>query len=73
MKAKYALEGATQVVVDLEKIEELGVTPVLGDYLGEGEVARHDTAAIANDLLTLVCQRESGRKIAVQRSAPVHS
>ena len=56
MKAKYALEGATQVVADCQAIRELGVEPVLGDYLGEGEVARHDTGRIARDLLQLVRQ-----------------
>jgi hypothetical protein len=40
LKAKYALEGATQIVADLEAIEALGVCPVLGDYLEEGDVAR---------------------------------
>src|SRR5215470_4809238 len=33
LKAKYALEGASQIVADLEAIEALGVCPVLGDYL----------------------------------------
>jgi uncharacterized cofD-like protein len=56
MKAKYALEGATQVVADCESIRELGVEPVLGDYLSEGEVARHDTECIARDLLKLFTQ-----------------
>jgi uncharacterized cofD-like protein len=60
MKAKYALEGATQIVADLEAIEGLGVCPVLGDYLDEGElVARHDTAQVARDLLALVAQAPS--------------
>jgi uncharacterized cofD-like protein len=54
MKAKYALEGATQVVADCEAVRELNVQPVLGDYLGEGEVARHDTEKIADDLLKVV-------------------
>ena len=31
MKAKYALEGATQIVNDLDAIEEMGVCPVLGE------------------------------------------
>jgi 2-phospho-L-lactate transferase/gluconeogenesis factor (CofD/UPF0052 family) len=53
MKAKYALEGATQVVADCEAVRELGVQPVLGDYLGEGEVARHDTGKLAKDILKL--------------------
>jgi len=56
LRAKYALEGATQVVVDLEAIQELGVQPVLGDYLDEGDVARHATSRIAHDLLQLVRQ-----------------
>jgi uncharacterized cofD-like protein len=56
MKAKYALEGATQVVADSQAIRELGVQPVLGDYLGEGDVARHDTERIAQDLLQLARQ-----------------
>src|SRR5580693_10584572 len=33
LKAKYALEGASQIVADLDAIEELGVCPVQGDYL----------------------------------------
>ncbi|HLW87464.1 MAG TPA: uridine diphosphate-N-acetylglucosamine-binding protein YvcK [Terriglobales bacterium] len=61
LKAKYALEGATQVVVDREAIEALGVTPVLGDYLEEGEVARHATECVARDVLRLVWQKQSTR------------
>jgi len=56
LKAKYALEGAAQVVVDVEAITELGVNPVLGDYLDEGEVARHATDRIARDLMQLAAQ-----------------
>src|SRR5208282_3713545 len=53
LKAKYALEGACQIVADLEAIEALGVIPVLGDYLEEGGVARHNTARVASDLVQL--------------------
>jgi uncharacterized cofD-like protein len=56
MKAKYALEGASQIVVDLEAIEALSVCPVMGDYLDEGEVARHATDHIAHDLMALMAQ-----------------
>jgi uncharacterized cofD-like protein len=56
MKAKYALEGASQIVVDLEAIEALGVCPVMGDYLEEGEVARHATDRLAHDLMALMAQ-----------------
>lgn len=54
MKAKYALEGATQIVADLEAIEELGVIPVQGDYLIEDTVIRHAADRVAEDLLGLV-------------------
>jgi uncharacterized cofD-like protein len=61
LKAKYALEGATQIVADLEAIEELGVCPVFGDYLDErGVAARHATDRVARDLLELVAQAPSG-------------
>jgi uncharacterized cofD-like protein len=56
MKAKYAVEGASQIVVDLEAIEALGVCPVLGDYLAEGEVARHSTDRVSHDLMALMAQ-----------------
>ena len=56
MKAKYALEGASQIAVDLEAIEEIGVCPLLGDYLEEGTVARHATERVAQDLMALMAQ-----------------
>ncbi len=51
LTAKYALEGASQIVADLDAIEAMGVCPVLGDYLFEDNVARHDTDKVAEDLL----------------------
>jgi len=54
--AKYALEGASQIVVDLDAIEALGVCPVLGDYLDENAVARHATEHVARDLMNLMTQ-----------------
>jgi len=63
MKAKYALEGASQIVVDLEAIEGLSVCPVMGDYLDEGLVARHATDRIAHDLMALMA-RSPERQIA---------
>jgi uncharacterized cofD-like protein len=56
LKAKYASEGACQIVNDLEAIEELGVLPVLGDYLEDDGVARHNTANVARDLIQLAVQ-----------------
>lgn len=53
LKTKYELEGATQIVADLKTIEDLGVCPVLGDYLETGLVARHAADRLAIDLLPL--------------------
>src|SRR6202051_4585200 len=53
LKAKYALEGACQIVADLDVIEALGVIPVQGDYLDDAGVARHNTARVASDLMQL--------------------
>jgi uncharacterized cofD-like protein len=57
LQAKYAGEGACQIVNDLDAIEALGVIPVLGDYLDEGAVARHNTTRVARDLMHLMAQR----------------
>jgi len=57
LKSKYASEDACQIVNDLEAIEALGVVPVLGDYLDEGGVARHNTTRVARDLMHLIAER----------------
>jgi uncharacterized cofD-like protein len=64
LKAKYALEGASQIVADLEAIEALGVCPVLGDYLFEDNVARHNTERVAEDLLQVATQAVSAKSSA---------
>src|SRR5271156_6441525 len=63
MKAKYALEGASQIVVDLDAIETLGVCPLQGDYLEEGEVARPATDRVARDLMALMAQAPTRQTI----------
>jgi uncharacterized cofD-like protein len=60
MKAKYALEGACQIVNDLDAVELMGVVPVLGDYLEEATVARHNTSRVARDLMQLAAQHPTG-------------
>lgn len=62
MKAKYALEGAAPIVSDLEEVEALGVSPVLGDYLEEAEQVRHATGKVAQDLLRLALRTKEQRK-----------
>ncbi|MGA7217392.1 MAG: uridine diphosphate-N-acetylglucosamine-binding protein YvcK [Candidatus Sulfotelmatobacter sp.] len=62
LKAKYAHEGACQIVADLDAIEALGVIPIFGDYLEEEGVARHNTARVASDLLQLATLENGARK-----------
>jgi uncharacterized cofD-like protein len=68
LKAQYALEGASQIVADLEAIEAMGVCPVLGDYLEEAGVARHDNARVARDLLDLAMQLHDREKSSPSRA-----
>ena len=63
LKRKYALEGACQIVNDLEAIEALGVIPVLGDYLEEEGVARHNTSRVAHDLMQVAIQDARGEQM----------
>ncbi|QNI35505.1 gluconeogenesis factor YvcK family protein [Edaphobacter albus] len=51
--AKYAREGQELIVNDLEHIRQLGVEPVTGNFLHEGEVLRHDYDSVAKALLSL--------------------
>jgi len=53
LKAKYALEGASQIVADIEAIEALGVRAITGDFLEEGPVARHATERVARAVIEL--------------------
>lgn len=72
MKAKYALEGASQIVNDLEEIQAMGIRPVLGDYLGEGDVARHAADRVARDLMRLAFPRvPENNELAPQKTANV--
>ena len=57
LKAKYALEGASQIVGDVPAVEALGVRAVVGNFLEEGPVARHATDRVARTLLDLAAGR----------------
>jgi uncharacterized cofD-like protein len=61
LKAKYALEAASQIRVDVEELEKLGVEPIFGDYLVEEDgVARHAYHTIAADLLRVGTPKAAG-------------
>ncbi len=53
LKSRYSREGATEVIADIEAVNAMGVQAVMGDYMVEGDVARHDTDRLAIDLLRL--------------------
>ncbi|HTD97574.1 MAG TPA: gluconeogenesis factor YvcK family protein [Edaphobacter sp.] len=50
---KYAREGQQPIEVDLERIRALGVEPVTGNFVHEGDVLRHDYDRVAESLLAL--------------------
>ena len=71
MRAKYADEGQSQIAIDIDRIRELGVKPILGNYLdfyrrAEDNVllARHNTQRVAADLIKIASEA---------KRAPQHS
>jgi uncharacterized cofD-like protein len=50
---QYAREGQQPIVADLERVRALGVEPVTGNFVHEGDVLRHDYDLLAELLLTL--------------------
>lgn len=55
--SQYAREGQEPIVNDLERIRQLGVEPVTGNFLHEGDVLRHDYDSVAENLLALCLSR----------------
>ena len=53
LQAKYALEGASRIIVDLDAIEALGVRSVTGNFVAEGNVVRHATDRVAAELMKI--------------------
>jgi uncharacterized cofD-like protein len=53
---QYAREGQTPIEADLARVRALGVEPIIGNYLHEGEVLRHSYDKVASTLMTLALQ-----------------
>jgi uncharacterized cofD-like protein len=72
---KYVEKQQSQIVVDADRIEALGVKPILGDYLteemdaNEGLIARHETHHVAHDLLRLMLETRESPLVAVKRQS----
>lgn len=49
----YADQNQFPVAFDIEAIRELGVTPFFGDIIAEGDLVRHDAAALSDTIFRL--------------------
>jgi uncharacterized cofD-like protein len=54
---QYAREGQEPIEADLDAIRALGVEPVTGNFIHEGDVLRHDYDRVAEKLLALGLER----------------
>ena len=54
---QYAREGQQPIEADFERIRALGVEPVTGNFVHEGDVLRHDYDMVAERVLALGLER----------------
>lgn len=65
LQARYALEGASQIVCDRDAIAELGLELIEGDFLNAASgTARHAVDRVAHEVLTLAERCRSTRWMA---------
>jgi uncharacterized cofD-like protein len=50
---RYAREGQLPIEPDLDRIRSLGVEPIAGDFVHEGDLLRHDPDRVTAELLRL--------------------
>ena len=55
--ARYAAEGASPIVADIERIEALGVRCIIGNFASEENVVRHTASQLADVVLELAQER----------------
>ena len=55
---RYAREGQAPIEPDLDRIRSLGVEPVTGSFVHEGDLLRHDYDRVAETLLQLASARD---------------
>jgi uncharacterized cofD-like protein len=55
--ARYAAEGASPIVPDVERIEALGVRCIAGNFASEENVVRHMASRVADTVLELAGKR----------------
>jgi uncharacterized cofD-like protein len=54
---QYAREGQSPIEADLDRVRALGVEPITGNFVHEGDVLRHDYDRVADTLLALCLSR----------------
>jgi uncharacterized cofD-like protein len=59
--ARYAAEGASPIVPDVERIEKLGVRCIVGSFASEENVVRHMANRVADTVLGLAQNRIANR------------
>jgi hypothetical protein len=52
--AQYQRGGQEPIEADLDRVRALGVEPIAGSFVHEGEVLRHDYESVARTLMELV-------------------
>ena len=57
--AQYEREGQEPIIADLDRVRELGVEPIAGSFVHEGEVLRHSYDAVAETVLRLSVRSRS--------------
>ncbi len=58
LQAKYASEGQQPIEPDLDRIRALGVEPITGQFVHEGDLLRHDYDRVTELLLNLALYRK---------------
>ena len=56
--AQYAREGQSPIVADLDRIRALGVEPIIGNFVHEGDVLRHAFDPLAEAVLHLALEKK---------------
>jgi len=56
--AQYAREGQSPIVADLDRIRALGVEPITGNFVHEGDVLRHAFDPLAEAVLHLALEKK---------------
>jgi uncharacterized cofD-like protein len=60
---QYAREGQEPIAADLDRIRALGVEPITGNFVHEGDVLRHDYDLVAERLVALGMERPAATVI----------